>query len=227
MIDLMLALIAPHICYGCAKTGAVLCSSCMNDIVTDDFGRCIWCLIPAGTSHQCRACRAATTTAGVWVVGERDGVLKTVIDEYKFESRRAAAGQLAELLARTIPVLPDTTVVTWVPTAGTHIRKRGFDHAALLARRFAKLRGLKARCLLKRRHSLSQRGLNGRGRRKAARSAFELLAGDLPACVLLIDDVLTTGATLRACIGLLGEAGVSEMYAAVVARQPLDESHYL
>ena len=222
MIDLMLSTLAPHICSGCSEYGAILCKSCSNDIECEDFGRCVWCLRPTANMHQCTSCQRQIGAHGAWVVGERTEVLQRLINDYKFESRREAATHLAQLLDATLPSLPDNTIITWVPTAHPHIRARGFDHAALLARRFAKLRRLQARPLLMRHHSRSQHELGRTEREKAAKQAFSLLAqkdlSDSP--ILLIDDVLTTGATLRACVGLLG-GSCAEVYVAVVGRQPL------
>lgn len=221
MIDLMLSALAPHICSGCSEYGAILCKSCSNDIETEDFGRCVWCLRPTANMHQCSACQRQIGASGAWAVGERTEVLQRLINDYKFESRREAATYLAQLLDATLPSLPNDTIVTWVPTAHPHIRARGFDHAALLARRFAKLRRLQAQPLLTRRHSRSQHELSRAEREKAAKQAFSISRKDtIDSPVLLIDDVLTTGATLRTCTGLLGGSG-AEVYVAVVGRQLL------
>lgn len=172
--------------------------------------------------HQCTSCQAKIGARGAWAVGERTEVLERIINDYKFESRREAATALAQLLDATLPALPDDTIVTWVPTAHPHIRARGFDHAALLARRFAKLRHLQARPLLKRSHSRSQHELSRMEREKAAKQAFSLIEQKNPigSPVLLVDDVLTTGATLRACIEKLREADIA-VYVAVIGRQLL------
>lgn len=223
MIDLLLSPFAPHICCGCAKTGTILCESCRDDITSDDFGRCIWCLTIAHSSHQCTSCQNKIGTQAAWVVGERTGVIKQALNDYKFESMREGSWELARLLDTTLPRLPESIVITWVPTAAAHRRQRGFDHAALLAKRFARLRGLRAIPLLTRKHSLSQHELSRTARLKAAKEAFMVSDGTLPDSVLIIDDILTTGATLEACAKLLKAAGACEVYVAVVARQPLGD----
>lgn len=221
MIDLMLSILAPHICSNCSEFGAILCKSCKNDIENEDFGRCVWCLKPTASDHQCTSCRARFGTGGAWAVGERIDTLKRVLNNYKFESQREAAVALAELLDATLPALPDDIVVTWVPTTTAHIRERGFDHAALLAARFARLRRLRAAPLLTRHHSVSQHELGRSAREKAARQAFGLKRNLPQSPILLIDDILTTGATLRACIDLLRESD-RDIYVAVVGRQPVE-----
>lgn len=223
MIDLMLSSLAPHICSGCSEYGSILCESCKENIKSENFGACVWCLKPTTDDHQCMACRARYRIMGAWTAGERSEVLKRLLNDYKFESRRAAAGALGELLAATIPELPASTFVTWVPTAHVHIRQRGFDHARLLAQDLARRRTWSAMHLLQRSGSVSQHELGRKARQDAARDTFAPrrrrdFAGT---SILLVDDVLTTGETLRACARILQEQG-AEVYVAVVARQPLD-----
>lgn len=220
MIDSLLSTLAPHICSGCTEYGSILCKSCINDIENEDFGRCIWCTRPSAQGHQCQACRRAIGASGAWVVGERTEVLKRLLNDYKFESRREAATILAALLDATIPSLPADTVVTWVPTAPAHVRERGFDHARLLARTFAARRQLASELFLVRHGTQSQHTLNRRDRTEAAGQAFNLDNTSVPATILLVDDILTTGATMRACLALLKQAG-AEVYVAVIARQPM------
>lgn len=219
MIDTLLSTVAPHICSGCQEYGTVLCKSCINDIISEDFGRCIWCLRPTAAMHQCGTCSRTIKTAGAWVAGERTEVLKRVLNDYKFEAKREAASVLASLLDAIVPLLPARTVVSWVPTAPAHIRQRGFDHAARLARACAKVRGLPCRPLLIRQRSESQHTLGRAARAKAASQAFRLKHHEIPPHILFIDDILTTGETMRACVKLLRDAG-AEVSVAVVARQP-------
>lgn len=222
MIDLMLGAIAPHICYGCGFVGSPFCDSCMNDITEEDFGRCVWCMKPTSGDHQCRVCARRVSVQGAWTAGVRDRILLRVVDGYKFESCRGAAAPLTSLLDAVLPVFDDRLVVSWVPTAPAHIRERGFDHAALLARTFAKRRGYRARPLLVRTGSLTQHTLGKREREQAAREAFRIRpeARTVRTPVLLVDDILTTGATLRACVRELRAHDIDDVYIAVVCRQP-------
>jgi predicted amidophosphoribosyltransferase len=98
------------------------------------------------------------------------------------------------------------TIVTWVPGGGPGIRARGFDHAELLARGLARDLGLKALPLLRRRRaSPDQASLSAKERALNARTAFR--ARSAPSEIVLVDDLLTTGATAAACAGALKAAG--------------------
>lgn len=219
MIDLMLSNIAPHICYACAEIGSPLCQSCIKDIENEDFGQCVWCLKPAHGTHQCVTCSKKTGVKGAWAVGMRETTLLALVDGYKFDACRQAVDGLVQLLDARLPCFDDDVVVTWVPTARSHVRERGFDHAARLAQRFAKRRRMTSQAFIKRRYSQSQHFLNMRQRAIAAQKTFECNRS-ITGPVLLMDDILTTGSTLRACIKVLQAAGASDVYVAVICTQP-------
>jgi ComF family protein len=114
-------------------------------------------------------------------------------------------------------------VITSVPTISTHIRQRGYDHAALIAREVARQRGVKYQALLKRRTTTVQQGARRKERLKQAEGAFEAARHIDGSTVLIIDDIFTTGATLHYAATTLLAAGAREVWVAVVARQPLDD----
>jgi len=218
MIDKALQIIAPHYCYGCAKIGSVLCANCKYDIVDETLSACVVCETPSAEGI-CSACQ--TTYSKAWCVGDRRGALMAAIDGLKFNHVKAAAQALAELLDSHLPVLPPDTVVVPVPTIPSHVRVRGYDHTLLIAKEFAKLRGLKLHQHLKRLNHGVQRGKSKKERLEQARTAFTCPSelNEVPA-YLLVDDVVTTNATLRYAAGALVAAGAKTVWVGVVARQP-------
>jgi ComF family protein len=220
MIDILLSLIAPHLCFGCGKNGTLLCHNCKYDIINQDFMSCIGCG-RSTSSTICSICHLPYEKA--WCVGERSGSLEALINNYKFENARAAHLSLADLLHTTLPILPPEVIIVPVPTVSSHIRQRGYDHTWLVAARLAKLRGHTVQSLIERQTSTKQRGVNRRQRMKQAKEAFtvrKLINPTLP--YLLVDDVVTTGATLHYAARALRDAGATIVWVAVVARQPLD-----
>lgn len=221
MLDPLLQIVAPHHCYNCQKIGHVLCNNCKYDIISEPFLGCIGCRGPAAETNVCKTCQAWWNKA--WCVGERSDVLRDLIDAYKFGRSQAVGKALAGLLDETLPVLPTQTIVTAIPTIASHVRLRGYDHAGIIAHEFARRRHLAYRKLLRRRENHRQLGASRNQRIKQAETAFyckEKLAPSIP--YLLIDDVLTTGATLMHGARVLGEAGAEEVWAGIIARQPLD-----
>lgn len=221
MINMLLQVIAPHYCYGCGKVGMLLCENCKYDITDDPFAGCIVCARPSDTGI-CKSCHSSYEKA--WCVGERIDILQRIIDAYKFERVKDADRVLASLLDRTLPILPRNTIVVHVPTVQSHIRRRGYDHARSLAKRFAIMRGLEHKSVIERLHSNEQRGLNKKERLNQASQAFRCNEQLDPGAVyLLIDDVVTTNATLRFAAEELKNAGAAKVWVAVLARQPLEK----
>lgn len=119
-------------------------------------------------------------------------------------------------MSRTLPYLDETWVIVPIPTAPARIRTRGYDQALLLARALAATRKLPYRRLLTRQSSARQLGANRRTRQ--AQAAHLFTAADATGKkILLVDDVCTTGATLKAAATALRQAGATEVAAAVAA----------
>jgi predicted amidophosphoribosyltransferase len=111
-------------------------------------------------------------------------------------------------------------VVTWAPTAPGRRRARGYDQAEVLARAVARALGVPARGLLRR----TDRAGPQTGRRRAERLAraptFAVAARRVPARVLVVDDVVTTGATLHAACSALVAGGAESVRAVAAAATP-------
>jgi predicted amidophosphoribosyltransferase len=145
-----------------------------------------------------------------------DGATRDLVTELKYRRRRDLVPRVAELLAATARP-PGGALVTWAPTAADRRRRRGADHAELLARALARRWSLRCRPLLRRRPGPPQTGRDAAARRR--HPGFEV-AGPVPRAVVVVDDVATTGATLRAAARALRGAGAVEVVGVVMARTP-------
>ena len=118
---------------------------------------------------------------GVYAVGRREGILKKLVVEYKYQSRRGFARTLAELLAGAVPsevaerLVSEQALVVPLPTIDRHIRERGFDHTAKMAKEFTRMTGLTYAPLLKRVNKTVQVGSDERTRKKQASEAYEIV----------------------------------------------------
>lgn len=220
MIDTILSLLAPHRCSSCGEIGAVLCESCKNDIISDSFSGCVLCTRPCGKRGLCERCAHRANITQAWCVAERRDGLKTMLDAYKFESKRGASVMCAELLDKALPVLPEGIAVVSIPSASATVRARGFDHMGRIADEFARRRGLKRAWPLERASAVTLHFLSAKERRKLGTTLFSLSGKAAPDQVLLLDDIVTTGTTLRAASQLLHDAGARNIYVAAIARQP-------
>lgn len=183
---------------------------------------------PAGLSGVCEPCRAwleAAVAAAPAPVGTRcwlgpyAGPWERLIAALKHRGAHRLGAYLGALVAvrvRAWGFEPD--LVTWVPASPRRRTERGFDQAEELASAVAE--GLRRPCvatLARSPASRSQKRLSRASRAVNAASAFTGL-GTARGRVLLVDDVLTTGATADACADALEAAGASEVRVAVVAR---------
>lgn len=159
----------------------------------------------------------------VWVCGEYDGILKRLIHDYKFGHKRAASSDLARLIDELLPATDKKVIVMNVPTATGRIRERGFDHAKYIAISFAAKRHLAYYGSLHRTGQQRQLGLGRNARQQTVKNSFYVKPGNYlkDAHVLLIDDVVTTGASLSEAARVLKEAGVKRVDCAVVAQTVL------
>lgn len=222
MIEKLLAFIAPHHCFGCGILGFTLCESCKYDIVSEAFSACVGCGVPiVPVTGLCAKCKYPYERA--WCVADRRDQLQRLIDGYKFRNARAAYWPLADLLHLRLPDLPKETVIVPIPTISSHIRQRGYDHMLLIARQLGRFRHLPVNSLLTRATNTTQRGAKARERDAQAKAAFVCQSQlNSDAVYLLVDDVITSGATVNYAAQTLRNAGASRVWVASISRQLLD-----
>jgi predicted amidophosphoribosyltransferase len=172
----------------------------------------------------CRDCWASMRPAGgrdgVWCAYAYEGAAGAMVRALKFDGRVAIADAMAAQLAANAPSdLLDGAVVP-VPVHGDHRRRRGIDHAAELGRALASRAGLAFDpCLERVGDPLPQVGRGRRQRVLGPAGSIRVRQGmQAPPAVLLVDDVVTTGATFAACIRALTQAGSGQIAAIAYAR---------
>lgn len=211
-IDHCLDLLFPPRCANCRRRGALLCAACRS---TCRF-------VPARANAEQHARLASPhleSTAGAYIF---EGAVREAIHTLKYNRKQRMARPLADLLARYLHTYPITVdAIVPVPLHEKRQHMRGFNQAQAIAAQLARNLGipLLADSVVRVRHTAQQADLSRAARRDNVRDAFQW-RGPLapPPRILVLDDVLTTGATVEAVAAALRIAGAREVHALAVAR---------
>ncbi len=206
MLDALLRLFFPERCAGCQCWGALFCTTCQQQ------------LTPYTTPLLVHS--AALNAVSIGYVFE--GRLRAAIHTLKYHRRRAMAAPLATLLSRQVRMdsAGVDAVLMGVPLHPRREAERGFNQAHELAAGVATAVGVPVMrgALVRVRDTGQQARLTARERRTNMDGAFRWQGRQTPRSVILIDDVVTTGATFEACAVALRAAGVQRVYGAALAR---------
>ena len=149
------------------------------------------------------------------------GIVRESIKHFKFNGRQSYARTYAKYCAPLITErLTDRyDVVTWVPVSHHRKKTRGYDQSELLAKAISRELGVKCEKLLtKKRDTPAQSTMTGEARRRAnVNGAFASVGTVSGKRVLLIDDIITTGATMSECARVLLMAGAEDVVACTIA----------
>jgi ComF family protein len=154
----------------------------------------------------------------VTVAAYYEGVVKEMILQLKFHRARSAAGVAAGMVVEALPAYLRADVVCGVPVSPGRQRERGYNQSDLVARRVAAGLHLPFQRLLVRQGSSHQLGTDRRTRFEQVSGAFRAARRLSGESVLLVDDVVTTGATMESCAAALIEAGAGSVWGAAIAR---------
>lgn len=199
------------------SVGAV-CGGCMRGL-PQILSRCYRCQRRTEDCRTCKSCRSSSDLYSVRAVTPYDGLAKELLRKIKYERGQAGARTAAGRLAEFLPASDESVIVTHIPTAPIRIRSRGFDQARLIARHAAQLQQLRYTSLLVRTGGNRQVGKGRQERKRQMKDAFLVVKPSevVNRHILLIDDVITTGATLEAAAAVLKAAGAKRVSAAVFA----------
>lgn len=177
---------------------------------------------PLDAEGRCALCRSGLRGFDAALCyGAYEGVLRDLIHLFKYGRMKPLAGPLGDHLMRALPPEPAFDAVVPVPLHWLRKWQRGFNQSEALARYIARRRGIPMLDAARRRRATRpQAGLSNSVRRGNVAGAFEIKRGHPVAGlrVLLVDDVLTTGATGSACALALKRAGAHSVCLLTLAR---------
>lgn len=202
-----LDLLYPCYCLGCGRSGNILCKRCFiyNSLIN-----------PPIFNFKDK------DFTGVFVCGMREGIIRKMVLDFKYRSMRKYGKSLARMVYFTICKCGDFDfVIVPLPTVRKHIRARGFDHIGVLAEELSKISGWKVENILIRNKNTVQVGKDEATRKVQAKTAYRIsdeVKIDPEVNYLLLDDIWTTGASMRSAAEVLRKNGAKNIFAAVIAK---------
>jgi ComF family protein len=213
----LLDVLMPPACAGCGRSGALLCAGCLRAFDAPFRREDRFVVRDAGVVQ------GDSLTLAVAAFGYRGPVRRSLAAlKYTGASRLAPilASAAGPALARLLSISGQATLVS-VPVHRERLRERGYNQAELIARALAKDVRLPVAALLERvRPTTKQHRLDRAARLANLRGAFRVATSEpMPSGVVVVDDIITTTATVEACASVLREAGVAEVYGFAIARE--------
>ncbi len=220
IIERLLEIVAPDTCLVCnEKEGSLICDSCAIDAFPGLPSRCYSCRRLTKDFKVCTACRSRVRLSNVWVCTQYEGVAKKIIEKMKLNSSRSVCDIIAKQMKETLPHLPSEVIIVPLPTATSRRRQRGFDHSELIAKNLSYLSNNDYYKALSREGQARQTGSGRQMRKMQVKGAYLPIKDVNNMSILLVDDIVTTGATIEEAAKVLKAAGASRVYAVVFAQK--------
>jgi len=221
----------PPRCFGCDKDieQGIICNKCFTQITTSALGVCSVCGLPKSSDEECshpliHSGIKPNVLTRIRALGKYTTPYIGLVHNFKYQNKKKIARVLGLALSNLItsdPILSRADYIIPIPLHPARLRERGFNQSLLLAQEAAFSSGITLQdCLIRTKNTPSQTQLDYDSRAKNIRGAYQLktrLDFSLKdKRVVLVDDVITTGATLTEAAKTLVENGVTEVYGVVV-----------
>lgn len=227
----------PRQCFACDKSlheeeNIYICEACMEKITKTKFNRCIKCGLELGpgippSNKGCHECKNTLRFEKSFFVSDNKGPLKNLIHQFKYNKHVCLVKPFEHLLINALhkDILCEIDIVVPVPLHWRKKQERGFNQSALLAKKVCRRLSLSISLhnLHRVRNTSPQTHLLRVQRQRNVNGAFKVKKPEIfsKKNVLLIDDVLTTGATASECARSLKNAGAGKIYLLALARSSL------
>ncbi len=218
LVGTVINLLFPIDCAVCGRESGWLCDDCLKSYQKIRLANCFICAQMAETGI-CTDCSQKTALDGIIsIFPYSQPEIRRLIKTAKYHGARDALEFMAAAFRQKIlRLLPDEAeIVTFTPSTKAKEKERGYNPAAVFARRLAG-DDLELRSLFeKTRDTTSQTKLTKKKRLKNVRGAYQLTTRDLPELLVIVDDVITTGATLGVLAKLAKKRGVKSVWAVTI-----------
>ncbi len=216
--------LAPSECLACQQEGPWFCKKCQQQCLAITAPTCAFCDRLSPTGKTCPRCRPLYSLTGCRSQWHYRGPVTTIIKRSKYQSLFAAYAafdqSLVYLFRQLPPRVQKQATLSSVPSRQTTLATRGFNQSEILAQRLSRLTDRPYTALLERSHHSSplQTRLNRQQRLANTQAQFRYpFRSPCPQTVILVDDVITTGATLASCSTVLRQHGAATIWALTLA----------
>jgi ComF family protein len=230
--EFVLDLIFPKECFGCGYEGVYLCESCQAKIEINSIFKCALCHQESILGQICNNCQKDTFLKTIWVATDYNNkILQCLIHNLKFKYIEEISSILANLAIKYLKhykifeqfdITDENSIIVTVPLHKKRLLSRGFNQSDLLAQEISNYFKIPfVKLISRQKNTQTQIGLDRQSRQKNVQNAFSLnnYNNYKNKKIILIDDVVTTGSTLKECARVLANAGFTEIYGLVVAQR--------
>lgn len=228
ILNQIVDLFFPNICFICKEKLAekkYICEKCEKNLVMIDEGKCFCCGENTSKNGICESCKKELFFDGFISVFEFDKVIQNLIHCYKYEEFKKIGKYLGEILAEKLSrysFISDVDYILPVPLHHIKKRERGFNQARILGKSVSKKLQipLKNSAVKRKKYTKSQTKLSKEEREKNVGNAFVIKDISLVKNkrLLIVDDVFTTGSTMKSIASVLKNNGAEKVYASSIVR---------
>ncbi|ANQ85983.1 putative competence protein F [Azoarcus olearius] len=224
LLDFVVDALIPQDCFLCGApaAGRAICTACEAELPGAPAQACPCCAVPVASGGRCGECLqhppAFDSTVALFAFAFP---VDRMVHALKYRHRLGLADYFAAVaLRRGLP--PDIDMVLPMPLHPARLAERGFNQSVEIARPLARALGvgLELSALKRVRNIPTQSGLSREERQRNVRGAFDSATDLRGRCVLVLDDVMTTGATLSEAARILKRRGAERVDNLVIARTP-------
>jgi len=221
-LNKLLDIFFPKKCLGCGQANTYFCLACFNQIKLNPNDNCFFCKKPTIQGNICIECKKQTYLDKIITATEYT-LVKNLIKKFKYQYIKELNEPLSQLLIESIKEISKNVIIIPIPLHKIRQRKRGFNQAELLAKNVSKYFNVPmyVNILKRNKHTEPQANIKNTEKRKEnLKNVFEIENKELikNKTIIIIDDVITTGATIIQAAKILEENKAKEIYGLMVAK---------
>ncbi|MCK4358881.1 MAG: ComF family protein [Candidatus Cloacimonetes bacterium] len=224
----LLDLFFPNVCIVCKEkltNNHCICQKCLNELVLLDIKKCFFCGENPAQNGLCENCKKELHFDGLVSAYKFDNIIQLLIHNLKYNEYMKIGKHLGELLANRLSkyeFISDIDFIIPVPLHKVKERERGFNQSYLISKEISNILKIPlGKNIIKRsKYTKTQTKLTKEEREKNVGDAFEIKYPELvkEKIFLIVDDVITTGSTMKSIALLLKGIGARKFYAASISR---------